>query len=46
MKERYRKAEARTDSIVTRIVDSPWTLAILSATHGLAFVLGALLFGE
>lgn len=43
MKQRYSRYEAKTDSIAKRIVESPWTLAILSATHGLAFVIGGLL---
>jgi hypothetical protein len=40
----YREAEAKTDSLLLKLVRSKVSLLILVATHAAAFVAGALLF--
>jgi hypothetical protein len=40
----YREAEAKTDSLLLKLVRSPGSLAIIVVTHVAAFVAGALIF--
>ena len=42
--QRYLVADGWVDRHLTPLVASPWTLAVLAISHGIAFLLGAWAF--
>lgn len=45
MSEKLKKAEERTDNLLQRVIDLPYSFLLLVCTHAACFVLGAFLFG-